>query len=73
MIINVFLLKGERMGKRDDRNNFWNLESRWDFDFRELRKGNPTLTVGKQKNSSIFSVGLLKSLETDNAKYLQYR
>lgn len=43
------------------------------FDFKRLRKGNPMLTVGKQKNNSIFSAGPRKSSETGNTKYWKYR
>lgn len=59
--------------KEDDKNKLWKLESRWDTDFKELRKGNPMLTVGKQKNNLIFPISPLKSSNTGNRKYWKCR
>lgn len=65
MIINVFLRhkakRRKKKGKETTETNSGNWEADGISDLKELRKGNPMLTVGKQKNNSIFSAGSLKS------------
>ena len=60
MIINVFLRhkskrisfkRIKRMRKKTMETNFGSWKADGISDFKELRKGNPMLTVGKQKNT----------------------
>lgn len=60
MIINVFLRhKSKRIKiirKKTIETNLGSWKAGGMSDFRELRKGNPRLTVGKEKNNLIFTL-----------------